>query len=122
MWCIDGHMKLQQYGIEIYGSIDAYSRYIPWIYVGTSAATAISVAKMYLTAVDLLRLQPQYLRADRGTETGLIMNAHWQLHQHRDSTIPANQTFFYGTSTANVRIESWWGQLSKGQTNKWRVC
>ena len=47
VWSIDGHIKLRQYGIEIYGSIDAYSRYIPWIYVGVSVATAVSVAKMY---------------------------------------------------------------------------
>ena len=43
VWSIDGHMKLSQYGIEIYRAIDAYSRYIPWIYVRVSAATAVSV-------------------------------------------------------------------------------
>ena len=63
----------------------------------------------------------EYLRADRGTETSLIMNAHWQLHQQRNSTIGAEQTFMYVSSTANSRIESWWGQLAKGQIQKWRV-
>ena len=48
IWSIDGHMKLHQYGIEIYGAIDAYLRYVPWIYVEVSATTAVSVAKMYL--------------------------------------------------------------------------
>ena len=48
VWRIDGHMKLCQYGIEILGAIDAYSRCIPWIYVGVSAAAAVSVVKMYL--------------------------------------------------------------------------
>ena len=73
-------MKLRQYGIEIYGAIDAYSRYVPWIYVRVSAATAVSVAKMYLEALEVVPIQQQYLRADRGTETSLLMNAHWQLH------------------------------------------
>ena len=118
---IDGHMKLRQYGIEIYGAIDAYSRYVPWIYVGVSAATAVSVAKMYLETLEVVPIQPQYLRADRGTETSIIMNAHWQLHQQRNPTIAAEQTFMYGSSTANSRIEYWWGQLAKGQIQKWRV-
>ena len=34
VWSLDGYMKLSPYGIEIYASIDAYSRYIIWIYVG----------------------------------------------------------------------------------------
>ena len=114
-------MKVRQYGIEIYGAIDAYSRYVPWTYVGVSAATAVSVATMYLEALEVVPIQPQYLRADRGTETLLIMNAHWQLHQQRNPTIGAEQTFMYGSSTANSRIESWWGQLAKGQIQKWRV-
>ena len=73
-------LKLSQYAIEIYAAIDAYTRYIPWIYVGVSATTAVSVAKMYLTALGIMKIQPQYLRSDRGSETALIMNAHCQLH------------------------------------------
>ena len=114
-------MKLRQYGIEIYGAIDAYARYIQWIYVGVSAATPVSVAKMYLEALEVSPIQPQYLHADWGSETSLIMNAYWQLHQQRCPTIDANNIFMYGTSTTNSRIESWWGQLSKGQIQKWRV-
>ena len=103
---IDGHMKLRRYGIQIYGAIDAYSRYVLWIYVGVSAATAVSVAKMYLKALEVVPIQPQYLRPDRGTETSLIMNAHWQLHQQRTPTIEAEHTLMYRSSTANSRIES----------------
>jgi hypothetical protein len=28
LWCLDGHDKLARYGIEIYGSVNAYSRKI----------------------------------------------------------------------------------------------
>ena len=88
-------------GIEINGAIDTYSRYIPWIYVGVSAATAVNVAKMYLEALAVVPIQPQYLRADRGTETSLIRNAHWHVYQQRNPTIGAEQTFMYGSSTTN---------------------
>ena len=76
---------------------------------------------MYLEALKVSPIQLQCLHADRGSGTSLIMNAHWQLHQQRCPTIVANDTCMYGTPTANSRIESWWGQLSKGQIQKWRV-
>ena len=86
-----------------------------------SAATAVSVAQMYLEALEVFPMQLQNLHADRGGETFLIMNAHWQLHQQQCPTIDTNNTFMYRTSTANRRIESWWGQLSKGQIQTWWV-
>ena len=79
--CIDGHIKLQIYDIEIYGAIVAYSGYIPLIHVGESTATAVSVAKMKFETIEVVVIQPQYLWADRDTETSLIMNADWQLLQ-----------------------------------------
>jgi hypothetical protein len=54
LWSVDGYLKLAPYGIEIYGAIDAYSRYIIWIYVGISGRTAISVLRQYLDTVELL--------------------------------------------------------------------
>ncbi|KAF1946536.1 hypothetical protein EJ02DRAFT_462549 [Clathrospora elynae] len=42
VWSIDGYCKLRPYGVEIYACIDAYSRYIVWVYIGISASTARS--------------------------------------------------------------------------------
>jgi len=42
---IDGHDTLSRFGFEIYGAIDAYSRYIVWCYVGISNHTVVSVNK-----------------------------------------------------------------------------
>ena len=50
----------------------------------------------------------------------MIANAHWQLHQANCPNIPFKDISFYGTSTLNQRIESWWQRLSRGQTKKWR--
>jgi hypothetical protein len=47
IWSVDGHNKLKEYGIEIYAGIDAYSRYVTWIYVGVSSGTSISVVQQY---------------------------------------------------------------------------
>jgi hypothetical protein len=40
IWSIDGHDKLSEWGFEIYGCIDAYSRNILWLYVSISSRTS----------------------------------------------------------------------------------
>jgi hypothetical protein len=69
LWCLDGHDKLARYGIEIYGSVDAYSRKIIWFYVGVSNRTQVSVLHQYLHTIKTLGYCPNYLRTDRGRET-----------------------------------------------------
>jgi len=45
LWCLDGHDKLAQFGMQIYAAIDAYLRKIIWFYCGSSNRTAISVVR-----------------------------------------------------------------------------
>lgn len=120
-WSIDGHMKLAPYGIEIYAAIDAYSRYIIWIYVGISGLTAVSVLSQYLDAVKAANILPHLLRSDRGNETLLIADAHWQFHRTKSPDIQFRAVYAYGTSNENQRIESWWTQLTSGALPYWRV-
>jgi hypothetical protein len=78
-WSIDGYCKLQRYGFEIYASIDAYSRFITWMYVGISAKTERSTFAQYLKVVGQHGCLPMIIRADRGTETPMIATAHFWL-------------------------------------------
>lgn len=97
--------------------------YIPWIYVGISACTAVAVLRQYLDVVDVTNTLPHSLRSDRGTETPMMANAHWQLHRalRPNQDVPFESIYWYGTSTLNQRIESWWRQMSKSQTLAWKV-
>jgi hypothetical protein len=79
IWSIDGYLKLAPYGIEIYGAIDAYSRYIIWVYVGISARTAVSVLRQFLDTLEVTQQQPRFVRSDRGTETILLAEAQHKL-------------------------------------------
>ena len=136
---VDGHHKMSMYGIEVYGGIDAYSRYvvtflflvilnlyqcrfIPWIYVGISARTAVAVLRMYLDMIQETGFLPEAIRSDRGTETPMMANAHWQMHRavSGDVDVPLKEVYWYGTSTLNQRIESWWRHLSKSLTLAWK--
>ena len=71
VWSADGHDKLKDFGIEIYGIIDAYSRYIVFIYVGISSRTAVAVQKFFLIAVDKYKIL-YLLHLDKSIETFLI--------------------------------------------------
>ena len=120
-WCIDAHCKKEEYGIEVYAAIDSYSRYIPWIYTGISARTAFSALRGYLDTVDHLQRVPRTVRSDRGGETVLVAAAQWLFRQQEEPEVPFRQTYKYGTSKANQRIESWWNQLRTGLTRKYTV-
>ena len=61
---INVHDKLSRFGFEIYGAIDAYSRYIVWCYVGISNRTAISVNKQYLRLLHTTLHMPKLIRSD----------------------------------------------------------
>ncbi|KAL4789390.1 hypothetical protein BDV19DRAFT_397054 [Aspergillus venezuelensis] len=114
IWSIDGYLKLAPYGIEIYAAIDAYSRYIIWVYVGVSSRTAVSVLKQFLDTLKVTSRQPRFVRSDRGREPVLLAKAQHKLQQSYHSDISIKDCYLYGTSTANQRIEAWWDQLTRG--------
>ena len=66
VFSIDGHDKLSRFGFEIYGAIDAYSRYVVWCYVGISNLTAVSVNKQYLRLIRHTLHMPKLIRSDKG--------------------------------------------------------
>jgi len=121
LWSIDGHMKLEPYGFEIYAAIDAYSRKVLWVYVGISGSTSVSVGNQYLNAVQDHGLHPKWIRSDVGKETYMIAFIHHMLSLASEPQIPFQKCYIYGTSTANQRIESWWQQMSRGLLFRWRV-
>ncbi|KAL8739553.1 MAG: hypothetical protein Q9190_007654 [Brigantiaea leucoxantha] len=120
LWSVDGYDKLKPFGIEIYACIDAYSRYIVWLYIGTSNSTQLSCLRQYLDTIKELNRQPRFIRSDRGAETVQLADAHFNLQHSQEPDLDFQDCYIYGTSTANQRIEAWWGQMSKGLIFRWR--
>lgn len=122
IWSIDGHDKLAPFGIQIYACVDAYSRCIIWIYVGISNRTSHSVVQQYLRTCCTLGYCPKFFRADRGTELPLVAEAHFAFRRFQDEkVVRMEQCFWFGKSTKNQRIESWWQELEMSQLFRWRV-
>ncbi|KAJ5111105.1 hypothetical protein N7532_001640 [Penicillium argentinense] len=126
VWHIDGYMKLELFGIEIYAAVDGYSRYVTWFYVGISTRTGFSVLHQYLNTISTTGFQPRAIRSDYGTETMLIADAHYALRKAGAEAVDGHpelqftDCFWYGRSTQNQRIESWWGQLTSSTNFVWR--
>jgi hypothetical protein len=129
LWCLDGHDKLAQYGIEIYAAVDAYSRKIIWFYVGNSNRTQLSVLRQYLLAVKARGLCPSFIRTDKGTETIMLADAHFSLFteaavaehwpDHEYDSLRITDCYVYGPSTRNIRAEGLWRQQRDTTTGPW---
>ena len=128
MWSLDAYDKLKAWGFEIYASIDVYSRFITWFYIGISANTSRSVVAQYLHVLSERQTMPNIIRSDRGRETILMAGAHFYLSKERvrvrdsiQQDVRFQDCWAYGKSTNNQKIESWWLRLSRGRAKFWRV-
>jgi len=129
LWCCDGHDKFRNYGTEIYAGVDAYSRRIQWCYVGNSNRRAVSVLRQAITTIKKYGRCPSFFRSDRGKEVLLLADAQFSLYiLHKRSigvadasedTLRLRDCYMFGTSTANIRIESTWMRMINSQTRPW---
>jgi hypothetical protein len=116
LWCCDGHDKFRNYGIEIYAAVDAYSRRIQWIYIGNSNRRQISILRQMLDTIKYHNRYPSFWRSDRGKEVLLLTDSHYSFfrkHKQAEGATPEEvealrfrDYYMFGTSTANIKIES----------------
>lgn len=117
IWHIDGYDKLKQYGFAIHGCIDGFSRKIMWMEACRTNNDPKVIASYFLNVVESLGGCPQKIRADRGTENGHVRDM--QLFLRKTDDEAENDSFMYGKSTTNQRIEWWWGMLRKQNAQYW---
>ena len=69
------------------------------------------IADYFVNTVTHIGGCPQRVRADPGTENGHVRDMHLFLRRNHQDHFAGEGSFLYGGSTANQRIESWWGDL-----------
>ncbi len=119
LWHIDGHDKLKPYGFPIHGAIDGYSRRILWLNVGASNNDPAVVASYYLQYVKEMQRLPRCIRSDHGTENVNICGIQRYLRRGFNDDMSGENSFLFGPSTSNQRIEAWWSFLKKSRVIWW---
>jgi hypothetical protein len=76
----------------------------------------------FLIKLGELNVMPQIIRSDRGVEVDMMVDAFFTLQRDVEGPqLNLNECYYFGKSTKNVRIESWWRQLIMRQTKPWIV-
>ena len=112
LWHIDGFDKLKPFGFCIHGAIDGYSRRVMWVEVGPTNSDPFVIARYYLDCVRQVGGIPKIIRSDCGTENVNVAILQRFFHNQ-------DQSFLYGKSSSNQRIEAWWGMLKRGGMDWW---
>lgn len=121
VWHTDGYDKLKQFGLCIHAAIDGYSRRIMWLEVGSTNNNPKTIANYYLETIKTIGCAPRLLRADRGTENSVISFLQPFFRYNCADNMAGLNSFIYGKSTTNQKIESWWGSLRR-QGIHWWIC
>ena len=117
IWHMDGYDKLKPYGLCISGCICGFSRKIIWLKAYNTNNNPRIIGGYYLEAVSDLGGCPRFVRGDFGTENGHV--SAFQSFLRHDRETENQQSFMYGASTTNQRIESWWGYLRREHLHYW---
>ena len=118
-WHLDSYDKLKPYGICINGCIDGFSRNIIWLEASTSSSNPRLIANYFMRAVQMRNGCPIKVWADRGTENTYVKDLQIFLRRNNLDRFAGHRSFLTGKSTANQRIESWWGILRKECIQYW---
>ncbi|XP_055073955.2 uncharacterized protein [Misgurnus anguillicaudatus] len=119
VWHVDSYDKLKPFGICINGAIDGFSRRILWLNAYCTSSDPKVIGGYFLETVRTFGGSPRMLRADMGTENSVIRDVQRYLRRGDADPLAGERSFIYGKSTANQRIESWWGILRKECVDLW---
>jgi hypothetical protein len=119
IWHFDSYDKLRPFGICINGCLDGFSRKVMWLNAYNTSSDPRVIASYYIETVENVGGCPRIVRADKGTENGVVCEFQRFLRQNGGDPFAGERSFIYGRSTCNQRIESWWSLLRKECTDFW---
>ena len=119
VWHVDGYDKLSPYGIYIHGCVDGFSRYLIWLNAYNTNKDPKVIAGYYAEAIENNYRCPAVIRSDRGTENGLLREMQVFIRRNHGDQHAAENSFRYGKSTTNQRIEWQWGMNRKHGIQYW---
>lgn len=119
IWHIDGYDKLKPFGFSIHGCVDGFSRRVLWLEVSSTNKDPNVVSHFYLTTVRKLGFVPSVIRTDCGTENVGIVALQQAFRRNHEDQFAGPCSVIQGKSTANQRIESFWGRMRQHGIDYW---
>ncbi|XP_042069377.1 uncharacterized protein LOC121812132 [Haplochromis burtoni] len=119
VWHIDSYDKLKPYGICINGCIDGFSRNIIWLRTAHTNSDPKVIRSYFVEAVESRGGFLRLVRTDMGTENVLVRDLQRYLRRNDGDDRAGDRSYVTGASTANQRIESWWGVMRKEGVESW---
>ena len=119
LWHVDEYDKLKPFGFCIHGCLDGFSPRIMWLEVATTNNVSRLVANYFLDTVRQIGGAPSIVRADYGIENVKVAGIQRFLRRDGTDSFAGDNSFMYGKSVSNQRIEAWWRQLRKNSTDWW---
>ena len=111
LWHLDSYDKLKRYGLCINGCIDGFSRNIIWLNAYNTSSNPRVIAGYYMESVSMRKGCPSFVRGDKGTENGHVAAM--------QNFLTDKNSFIYGRSTGNQRIEMFWKHLRNECCQLW---
>lgn len=112
-WCYDGHDKLSEWNLYIYGCRDAFSGKWIWLQVSWIAKDPRVLCCYFLKAILRHKVVPFSTRSDCGTETVEAVSYQYKLHEILGTNLDIKTTHKYVRSVHNIKIESAWAVFRK---------
>lgn len=119
VWHMDGYDKLKPFGICIHGCIDGFSRNLIWLEAWNTNNDPKVIAGYFVEAVRQSDGCPERIRADAGTENTYVKQMQIFLRSDHIDRFSGQRSYLQGTSTANQKIECFWGVLRKEAAGFW---
>ena len=77
------------------------------------------IAGFYIQFIKQIKGIPRVLRDDQGTENLTVACFQRFLMSHSTEALSGTESFVYGRSVSNQRIEAWWSFLRRSETGWW---
>lgn len=90
-----------------------------WLELGSTNKDPAIVSRYFLDCVQHAGGGPRVVRGDRGTENDYLCGIQRFLRRKSNDSFSGESSFMYGTSLSNQRMESWWSQLRRSNTDWW---
>ena len=96
-----------------HGAIDGYSRRILWLEAFVTNNDPRVVARYFCDCIKQVGGVPRIVRPDNVTENCNVAGIQRFFRRDADDAFAGDNSFLYGRSVSNQRIESWWSFLRK---------